>query len=367
MSELHIVEPTLTDQAGHCHSYVQSLICANGVFKYTLHIWLDRRGCNLYSKYSNEICQLHPYFLYRLRKIQKFFCLRSLIKANKTIFIPTAGRIDLVHLNSILKGKKYSGKVFLHFHQFKTSDKKINLLKKIAHCHPEFIVMAPTAGLIDIFQESGFYNSVQVLCPTYPSSLQKRTVNSFKKVIYAGAARSDKGFPEVVSFLEYLSQREKDTVFEIQASPPSSGQYDKKSKVALSRLKNLHLAKLVFHESTLNQKEYQKLFTGAICLLIYDLESYRNKFSGVALDALYAGCPLITISGAWMGEVIRQFQAGVALTDRSPLSIYKALIKIRKNYAQFHENAKVAGEILMEKHDPKNTFKIIEKMSGSNE
>lgn len=365
--ELHIIEPTLTDQAGHCHSYVQSLICANGAFKYTLHIWLDRRGRHLYSKYSNELCQLHPYFLYQLRKIQKFFCLRSLIRANKTIFIPTAGRIDLVHLNSILKGKKYPGKVFLHFHQFKTSDKKINLLKKVAHCHPEFIVMAPTADLISIFQESGFCNSVQVPCPGYPPLLQNRTVSSFKKVIYAGAARSDKGFPEVVCFLEYLSQMEKNTVFEIQASPPSSGQYDKKSKMALFRLKNLHLAKLIVHESTLDQKEYQKLFTGAICLLIYDLESYRNKFSGVALDALYAGCPLITISGAWIGEVTQQFKAGVALTDCSPPSIYEALVKIRQNYTKFHENAREAGEILMEQHDPENTFTIIENMSGSNE
>ncbi|MFW0097358.1 MAG: glycosyltransferase [Coxiella endosymbiont of Haemaphysalis qinghaiensis] len=367
MRELHIVEPTLSDQAGHCHSYVQSLIHANGAFKYTLHVWLDRRGRNLYSKYSNEICQLHPYFLYQLRKIQKFFCLRALIRANKTIFIPTAGRIDLVHLNSILKGKKYSGKVFLHFHQFTASDEKIKLLKKVAHCHPEFIVMAPTKDLMGIFQESGFCNSIQVLCPSYPTSLQHRTISSFKKVVYAGAARNDKGFPEVVSFLEYLSQREKDTVFEVQASPPASGQYDKKSKMALLRLKNLHLAKLIFHESTLVQKKYQTLFTGAICLLIYDLESYRNKFSGVALDALYAGCPLITISETWMGEVTRQFQAGVVLKDRSPPSIYKALVKIRQNYTQFHENAKEAGEILMEKHNPKNIFKIIEKMSGSNE
>ncbi|AKQ33259.1 glycosyltransferase [Candidatus Coxiella mudrowiae] len=363
MRELHILEPTLADQTGHCHGYVQSLIHANETFKYALHIWLDRRGRDLYS---NERCQLHHYFWYRLRKIQKFFCLRSLIQSNKTIFIPTAGDMDLVYLNSILKSRKYPGKIFLHFHQLKISDEKINLLKKIARCHPEFIVMAPTKDLLKIFEESGFHNCAQVFCPSYAPLSRCRTVNSFRKVIYAGSARSDKGFPEMVSFLEYFSQKEKNTTFEVQASPPSSGRYDGKSKTALLRLKKLPLSKLILHESTLNQKEYQQLFMGGICLLIYDLESYRNKFSGVALDAFYAGCPLITIRSTWMGEVTQRFQAGVALTDSSPTSIYEALVKIRQNYAQFHENAKQAGKILIEKHNPKNTFKIIEKMSGSN-
>lgn len=362
MYELHILEPTLADQTGHCYGYIQSLIHANTTFKYVLHIWLDQRGRDLYS---NEHCQSHPYFYYRLRKIQKFFCLHSLIQANKTIFIPTAGYLDLIYLNCILKNRKYPGKIFIHFHQFKISDAKIYLLKKIARFHPEFIIMAPTQNLLKIFEESGFHNCAHVFCPSYAPLSQRTMVNSFRKLIYAGAARSDKGFPEMVSFLEYFYQKEKNTIVEVQASPPSSGRYDGKSKTALLRLKKIPFSKLILHELTLTQKEYQQLFIGGICLLIYDWESYQNKFSGVALDALYAGCPLITIRGTWMGEVTQQFQAGMALTDdRSTRSIYEAFLEIRQRYAYFHENAKQAGKILIQEHDPKNTFKIIKKMSS---
>ena len=162
---MHIVEPTLADQAGHCHGYVQSLVYANSTFYYDFHIWLDHQGSGLFQV---ERCHIRPYFRRRWCKIQKFFHLRSLIQCNKTIFIPTAGRIDLIYLNRILNKKRYHGKIFLHFHQFKITDKKISLLEKIAKHYPEFILMAPTERLLNIFRKSGFRNCEQVSCLTYP-------------------------------------------------------------------------------------------------------------------------------------------------------------------------------------------------------
>ncbi|WP_267257069.1 glycosyltransferase [Coxiella endosymbiont of Ornithodoros maritimus] len=358
MRELHIIEPTLADQTGHCHAYVHSLIQANAAFKYDLHVWLNRRGCTLYP---GARVRFRPYFRHRWRKLQKFFCLRSLLCSGKTIFIPTAGRIDLIYLDWLLKEKKYEGKLFLHFHQFKVSEKKMALLKKIAKKNPEFIMMAPTAKLLTIFQESGFQHCELVACPTYGAPLRSLEENSFKKVVYAGAARVDKGFPEVVSFLEYLAEKEKSLPIELQISPPFSGRYDEKSKATLLRLANIPLSKLIIHDRALDQADYQRLFIGGIGLLVYDGVSYQDKFSGVTLDALYAGCPIITVNNTWMGEVVERFQAGKVIDYRSPECIYEALCLIRCDYARFQENAKRAGKILSREHDPANTLKIIDK------
>ncbi len=109
MRELHIIEPTLADQTGHCHAYVHSLIQANAAFKYDLHVWLNRRGRTLYP---GARVRLRPYFRRRWRKLQKFFCLRSLLRSGKTIFIPTAGRIDLIYLDWLLKEKNTRGNCF---------------------------------------------------------------------------------------------------------------------------------------------------------------------------------------------------------------------------------------------------------------
>ena len=358
MKELHIIEPTLADQGGHCHSYVHSLIQANAVFRYNMHLWLNRQGRHLYPGTG---IHLHPYFQRRWRKLQKFFCLRFLVRSCKTIFIPTAGRIDLIYLDWLLKDKEYEEKLFFHFHQFKINEKKLILLKKIAKKHPEFIIMAPTLKLLAIFQRSGFQYCEHIPCPTYGLPLLPFSGCSFKKVIYAGTARTDKGFPEVIDFLGYLMKKEKNLPVELQISPPFCGRYDEKSKRALQRLKDISLPKLVIHECALNQTDYQRLFIGGISLLIYDKMSYQAKFSGVALDALYAGCPIVTVADTWMGSVVKRFQAGIVVTDRSPECIYQALFLIRRWYSYFQENAKQASAILSREHDPTNTLKIIDK------
>ncbi|HLB57556.1 MAG TPA: glycosyltransferase [Gammaproteobacteria bacterium] len=357
MAEVHIVEPTLADQAGHCHGYVQSLVEANSSEDLKLHVWLDRRGDQLYSGLP---IQKHTYFSQRWRQYQKWWCLRSLLRDQKHIFIPTAGRIDLLYLNWLLRSEKHTGKIFLHFHQFRVTDEKIKLLKKIAKRHPEFIMMAPTEGLLSLFQACGFSHCEYVPCPSYaPQEESGKNPAQFEKVIFAGAARSDKGFSEVVRFAEYITERSPSISLEFQISPPHSGRYDKASEAALSQLKNLPHPHLVLHEKTLDHAAYQALYVNAIGLLIYDPTSYRHKFSGIALDAFYAGCPVIAMADTWAGDTTKRFEAGIVITERSPEDIFLAMETIRKNYLYYHHNAKEAGRVLQKEHDPRNTWRVI--------
>lgn len=363
MAELHLIEPTLADQTGHCHGYIQSLIEANQIFGLTLHVWLDRRGEHLYS--GMPMIHSHGYFSRRLRQVKKWWCLRALIKSQKNIFIPTAGRTDLIYLNNLLNNHSYSGKIFLNFHQFKTTNKKVKLVKRMAVAHPELIIVAPTVGLLDIFKKSGFLRCEHVPCPTYaPRLMQDSKSVQFEKVIFAGAARADKGFPEVVRFIEFMEKRLPSICFEIQISPPHSGRYDKSSEISVSRLKNIGYKNLIVHEKTLELERYQNLFINSICLLIYDADSYRNKFSGVTLDAFYAGCPVISVASTWAGDATERFKAGIAITDRSPESIFNAFTTIRENYHYYCANAKHAGELLRKEHDPQNVLGTIKKYMG---
>ena len=362
MAKLHIIEPTLADQAGHCHGYVQGLIEANQQVGYRLHVWLDKRGHHLYA---NEDCEVHPYFNRQLRQWQKLFCLRRLFNQQEIMFIPTAQRIDLIYLTWLLRqsSRKYQQKFFLHFHQFKINSKKEALLKKIAQHQENFVILAPTQGLLDIFQQAGFMQGEKVPCPGYSPTRanQSRTEPVFNKVIYAGAARADKGFPELVAFVEYLAAQSVTLPLEIQVSPPFSGRYDEKSQQALKQLKKLSLPSVILHEKTLEKETYQNLFCHAICLLIYDPSSYRDKFSGVTLDAFYAGCPVISVEKTWAGDMTERFQAGVVLANRSAENVWQALQHIRENYLFYTKNAQRAGEVLRREHDPINTLRAIEK------
>lgn len=358
MTEFHIIEPTLADQSGHCHGYVYSLLQADCRLNYEMHIWLDRRGQKLLSDTN---CKIHPYFFRRFRKWQMFFCLWYLSHTLKFIFIPTAKVLDLIYISQLLKRRNLNCKIFLHFHQLNYNAKNINRLKKIAKLHPELIILTPTPGLTKIFKECGFIHCECVPCPSYkPLTPISNESVEFQKVIYAGAARKDKGFPIVVNFIKYLVEKDPSIAIELQVSPPHSGRYDKESKAALKYLKFLRHPKLTLHKRTLDQENYQKLYHNAICLLLYDFDSYRNKFSGVALDAFYAGCPVICINNTWMSDVTRHFNAGIVLDDRSPEMIFSALQTIKNNYSYYYHNAKRAGETLMREHDPSHTLTVID-------
>lgn len=358
MFTLNLIEPTLYDQTGHSFSYVQSLINANSEF--TMRVWMDKRGRGLFDNYK---CIAKPYFVRAFRQIQKVFLYKKLLSEPGAIFVGTSELWDLRVL-AYLSGKMHvKACVFLHFHQFRKTPKKLAILKRIAAKAFNFHILSPTDKLLKVFKDHGFINYAVVPCPTYlPRTKSDQAPGHFKKVLYAGAARKDKGFPLVVSFLQYLRSRQINTVFEIQISPPSSQRYDNATQIALSQLQALPRNNLILHKDTLNQEQYLRLFRNSICLLLYDQKEYQDKFSGIALDAFYAGCPIITAKHTWMGDVAEHYGAGIALEKYEIASIQQAIDDIKDNYAAYHAKAKQAATKLAAAHDPKNTLAYVQSV-----
>lgn len=356
--KLHLIEPTLFDQTGHGYSYAISLIEAQENTGEEFHVWLDRRGSGLFKELS---CVTHPYFFRKTRQLQKLFLYAKLLRKPETIFIATSELLDLQIVDRLQKYIRIKANLFFHFHQFKQTEKKLNALSDIAKRNPHFNIMAPTQGLINIFKQAGFPTCTHVPCPSYRPSQTDRQNFTFNKVVYAGAARTDKGFPKVIELVEYLANKLENIPLELQVSPPNSLRYDTQTKSALDRLEQIQYQALSLHKSTLNKEAYLKLFEGSISLLVYDYEQYANKFSGVTLDALMAGCPIITTANTWMGEVAERFKAGIALKEHTPEQLYLAISAIKENYDFYHKNALKAAAILIEEHDPVNTLNIIRK------
>lgn len=354
---LHIIEPTLFDQTGHGYSYVHSLINANKSIGFVIHVWLDKRGKKLLRGLP---CISHAYFFRALRRLQKFLLYFRLLRQDGIIFVSTCELFDLQLLAFYHKHFTSKARIALHFHQFKQTEKKLAILRKLAIECKQFSIMTPTDKLTQIFREHGFKKCYTIPCPSfYPERDVTNISGKFSRVLYAGAARSDKGFPAVVDFLEYLRNNNSNLVFEVQASPPNSQRYDEGTTKALQKLQGISTSNLILHRNTLNQQQYLALFNDAICLLLYDQTAYNDKFSGIALDAFYAGCPIITIKNTWMGDTVEKYNAGIALSDYSNQSIAQALQTVIDNYEQYHNNAKHAAGILRKLHDPRNTLTCI--------
>jgi glycosyltransferase involved in cell wall biosynthesis len=359
MKTINMVEPTLKDQTGHCYSYALSLLGEAKKKKLNIILWGEKRGATLFSA---DIFK--PFFTNKYRKIQQVYLFNKLIKQNKNIFVPITSSFEIQVISFLLSiTKKYSGKIFLHFHQYKRRDKKIKLLENMAKKHQEWYMMASTERLAEIFVAAGFKNIQAVSYPVYGSrnSNSNRVVVKRPKLLYIGAAREDKGFIQVVDFIEYAVNKKYDFEFIIQCSTPHGGKHDENIAAAITKLKAIKKTNISLLENTLTEDEYWKCFNGSICFAVYDRSKYADSVSGVLLDSISSHIPVVTTSNTWMSDIILKYQAGEVVDNCLPESLLKAITKIVNDYDNYVDRAKIASTDLVKLYDPKYTINYIER------
>ena len=359
---LHIVEPTLASQAGHCFNHAHSLTQANHAFD--IHLWIDRGGHGLFEE---NLCRVRAYFHRRWRKFQLAICYSKCLREGDGIFVPTAGQLDMWWLDILQRfgvGGIRPTAVILHFHQFRKTSAKQRRLLDWARRHPEWHILATTERLLGTFRQAGFKQCHVAYYPAVkPADHPKARTDSIR-LVYAGAVRRDKGFVKIVEYLEYLVGKKLDWPATIQCSPPSvklAAETETECADALKRIRCMDYPNLKIVDRTLSMTEYHSLFNNAICLLLYDREAYHDKFSSVALEALFSGAPIITVSGTWMGDVVAQHDAGVVIEELSLEAIHSAVQRVKAQFPMYRDRALLAGRILAQVHEPKGTLELIQK------
>jgi len=357
---LHIIEPTLHDQTGHCYSHVNSLFRANAKLQMPLELWCGKMAAGLFAPAPGVT--VHPHFSPTWRKLQIYFLYRKLLRGTGKIYLPTAGRTDLLLFHLASHGSLPPQRVYLFFHWLKLNPRKRRFLEKMAARHPGLVIMAPTAGVREGFQKAGFPNCHVIPYPItqVSESPTGAAADHFRYLLYAGAARDDKGFSRVVELVEHLVAAGQDLPVLVQTSPPHNGRYAPSVLAALERLRRCNYRGLQTPAATLDEAGYQQLYPGAICLQLYDRAEYAGeRLSGVTLDALSGGSPILATSGTWMSRLVEQFQAGMALDDLSPAAVLAAAETLRRDFAEFARRARAAGVFLQENNDAEHLLRFV--------
>ncbi len=353
-----MVEPTLRDEAGHCYSYAQSLLGEAKKQSLGVELWAGKGGESLFK---GE--RVHGFFSQRYRKLQQIYLFYKLIGQDANIFVPITSSFELKVLVHLLRiSKKYRGKIFLHFHQYKRKSKKLHFLSELAKKHPEFYIMASTDRLAEIFISAGFKNVQAVAYPVYGKELgYKHDTQKVPNLVYVGAAREDKGFVQVVDFIEFMVEKKIDFKFIIQCSKPHGGKYDKVVLEAVEKLKALQskTKNIEILEYTLTSGQYWGLFKDAICFAVYDKSKYADSVSGVLLDAMSAHVPIVTTLDTWMADIILEHRAGEVVNSRDESNLMKAVQAILSDYGTYVKHAGRASESLRQFHSPEPTIKYI--------
>ena len=341
---VHIIEPTLISDAGHCGIVVQSLCAAGQGLRFC--VWVGR-GARL-GWTQNPDVEIKPYFSRRLRRIQAAWLYWRLLRSGARLVITTAGRTDLVLLNLVGPKPIPPGRVFLYIHQLRLDPQKEAAMRRIAIQQPNLIMMCTTDEFEKAVRHCGFHNTMVILPLPIQSTYGNVTEPSprFRHVLVAGAARSDKGFSIAVDFIRYLAATGATVPVAMQTSGDHYGRYDEATQAALAQLEKMRYSQLTILPDTLTRPDYVNLFRGAICLQPYDRTEYANKLSGITLDALTAGAPVVTLSRTWMAKMVEQFDAGITLEEPTSEALYRAIQVVCDKYEHYSGNSAKAGRLL---------------------
>ena len=333
---LQVIEPTLDSFSGHCYALVASLCRA---YDGPIDLWAAQGAASL--DFGQDV-RVHPYFRRRIRLFQQLGLYRRLIRLGDPVVVTTARRSDLVLLNLVAGGALAENQVFLYFHWYRESPKRLRFLQKISARQPNIVIFGTTGSVVDSFRRGGF-RSVHLLPYPAPAASASEAAVTFRHLLYAGAARRDKGFGQVVDLVALLASRGERIPVTIQVSADHFGKYDAETVDDIARLRSIGYAHLDIIDRTLRPEEYAALFPGSICLQPYDRDDFRDRVSGVTLDALSQGCPVITTAGTWMAAQVLAGPAGIALDAVSAQALYDAVRAIIASYEEFRAAAIETG------------------------
>ena len=334
---LHVVEPTLEDYSGHCHALVSSLVrAARGN---AMELW---KGEAVVPMTFGPDVTIHSHFRRRERLKQMLRLLHGLLRAPGRVLLTTARTRDLALIALVAPDRVPPDRVFLYFHWLRVTPFKVRLLRFVAARQPDLTIFCTTEHLVDVFRRCGFRDVAMLPYPA-PETSHDATSVPFRWLLYAGAARQDKGFGHVVDLVALLARRNESIPIAVQTTPDHYGKYDSATRADIARLEAVHYPPLTLITETPSPEAYAANFPGSICLQPYNRAEFRDRVSGVTLDALAHGCPIVVTAGTWGATVIEPFGAGIALADPGAECLYAAATTLRADYARFRTAALIAA------------------------
>lgn len=352
---LHLVEPTLVDQTGHCASFIAAL-CAAGP-EQRFQIWAGRAAEELFPGLPQAALQ--PYFGRRLRRAQAFWLYRRLLRAPGRLFVPTAGVTDIQLLSLAAPARLPADKASLFVHWIRPTDSRRRRLARAARRQPELRVLAPTDEIVALLRDAGFARARLVPYPLSPRARAPETPAAFRHLLFAGAARLDKGFSHVVDLVEQLERSGEEIRLCVQTSSRHYGKVDSEIARELARLERIRYRGLATHPQTLDAEDYFGLFRGAICLQPYQRAEFEGRVSAVTVDALACGAPILTTAGTWIARTVERLNAGLALEKISGDELLLAARRVIADYPRYSANALEAARVVHREHDPSHLLSAV--------
>lgn len=181
-------------------------------------------------------------------------------------------------------------------------------------------------------------------------------------IVYLGDARPEKGYqylPQLVDTLWFSYIQPGKVKFTIQSNFNLPGGEPGMQEARL-RLEQYPSNKVCLLKEPLSTEDYYQVLASAdIVIIPYLPESYAVRSSGVLVESLAAGKPVVVPRGSWMATQVDESRATIY---KSSGEIYDAVMKILRNFQEFTQAASDYRTVWRAKHSPSSLVKcLIEK------
>ncbi|HWP02721.1 MAG TPA: glycosyltransferase [Gemmatimonadaceae bacterium] len=180
---------------------------------------------------------------------------------------------------------------------------------------------------------------------------RRRESRGVLRLVSLGNARDEKGFVEILQAVRILSEWGRLDGFKFVLQANSA---DLQMQMAIQESEDLVKSGSVeFIFETLSPEAYHKLLCEADGVLLpYWRSIYRSRTSGVFVEALAAGKPVIATEDTWMSDQLKHFGGGLLCRDRDPKHLAERILDLESNYESYAERAVASRETWCERHNP---------------
>jgi len=360
--KIAIIEPNLVDYTGHYYSFVSELKHGFEELGDEVEVFMPENseapiiGIKVLPRLNRSpASRIRTYSKILLDILRFARILKNIQRRFDVLVFTSADNPQMIGGVSLIWTKK---PLIFYFHApelyFYPMRKSLKLLKVSNALKRKPISFITPAVLEQKITQDIFFKKIKLFpeAPyplTPPFSFEKLPNCNDFYLGYLGDARKEKNF---ITLIELINAAPEEIGFIVQCNPPGCGFYEAGIKEAIGHIKGVQRDRLSIFEKPLPQNEYGELLNkSSIVWCLYDKSHYRNRVSGILLEAWSLGKPVITTSGTWMAKQVEKYGGGIVLATLEVQDILKAIEKIRDDYARFSAEAEAAGRILYEKNN----------------
>jgi len=172
-----------------------------------------------------------------------------------------------------------------------------------------------------------------------------------------GNARAEKGILEILAATRMLPRtiEDQNVEFLLQVNDP-----DAQCRSEIFRFRQDAPSNVTFIDRALSSDEYRRALESVdVVLAPYWRDIYQSRTSGIFLEAVAAGKPVVATKDTWMEDELSKYGAGSVTHDRDPQDLASTIIRVALDFANLSRIAKATAKNCRAIHSPERLLALL--------